>query len=283
MLQTKYDRLQKIIRRSESAVVAFSGGVDSTFLLKVCADLLGDRVLAVTARSETFPARELAEARSLAGQIDVKHIIIDSNELDVPGFADNPPNRCFLCKSELFSKVEVIAAEHQFKWVFDGSNLDDTRDYRPGREAARRFEVRSPLIEAELRKRDIRVLSKKLGLPTWDKPSFACLSSRFPYHSRITRPALKCIEDAEDYLWSLGMRVFRVRHHDTLARLELGDQEMTLLRENRLTDPIVRYFKSLGYKYVALDMEGYRSGSMNASLSESTLAASDADEPSSAE
>jgi uncharacterized protein len=282
MLQTKYDRLQKIIRRSESAVVAFSGGVDSTFLLKVCADLLGDRVLAVTARSETFPARELAEARSLAGQIDVKHIIIDSNELDVPGFADNPPNRCFLCKSELFSKVEVIAAEHQFKWVFDGSNLDDTRDYRPGREAARRFEVRSPLIEAELRKRDIRVLSKKLGLPTWDKPSFACLSSRFPYHSRITRPALKCIEDAEDYLWSLGMRVFRVRHHDTLARLELGDQEMTLLRENRLADPIVRYFKSLGYKYVALDMEGYRSGSMNASLSESTLAASDADEPSSA-
>jgi uncharacterized protein len=266
MLQEKYNRLQQIIRDANRAVVAFSGGVDSTFLLKVCSDLLGAGVLAVTARSETFPAHELKEAETLARQIGAKQIIIESREMDVPGFADNPPHRCFLCKTELFSKVNEIARQHG---MFDGSNLDDTTDFRPGRQAARRLGVRSPLVEAELTKADIRALSKMLYLATWDKPSFACLSSRFPYHTQITKPALQGVENAENYLRQLGMRVYRVRHHDTMARIELGDREMRLFWEKDLREPIVRHFKSLGYKYVALDMEGYRTGSMNEALSKS--------------
>jgi uncharacterized protein len=268
-LQEKYNRLQQIIRHANQAVVAFSGGVDSTFLLKVSSDLLGAGVLAVTARSETFPAHELKEAETLARQIGAKQIIIDSREMDVPGFAENPPHRCFLCKTELFSKVNEIARQHGIQHVFDGSNLDDTADFRPGRQAARRLGVRSPLVEAELTKADIRTLSKMLHLATWDKPSFACLSSRFPYHTQITKPALQGVENAENYLRQLGMRIYRVRHHDTMARIELGDQEMRLLWEKDLRQPIVRHFKSLGYKYVALDMEGYRTGSMNEALSKS--------------
>lgn len=266
-LQEKYDRLQQIIRHANRAVVAFSGGVDSTFLLKVSSDLLGAGVLAVTARSETFPAHELKEAETLARQIGAKQIIIESREMDVPGFAENPPHRCFLCKTELFSKVNEIARQHGIQHVFDGSNLDDTADFRPGRQAARRLSVRSPLVEAELTKADIRTLSKMLHLATWDKPSFACLSSRFPYHTQITKPALQGVENAENYLRQLGMRIYRVRHHDTIARIELGEREMRLLWEKNLREPIVRHFKSLGYKYVALDMEGYRTGSMNEALS----------------
>jgi len=266
-LQAKYDRLQQIIHHANRAVVAFSGGVDSTFLLKVCSDLLGTNLLAVTARSETFPAHELKESETLARQIGANQIIIESREMDVPGFTDNPPHRCFLCKTELFSKVNEIARQHGIQHVFDGSNLDDTADFRPGRQAARRLGVRSPLVEAELTKVDIRTLSKMLHLATWDKPSFACLSSRFPYHTQITRPALQGIEKAENYLRQLGMRIYRVRHHDTIARIELGEREMRLLWEKDLREPIVRHFKSLGYKYVALDMEGYRTGSMNEAIS----------------
>jgi uncharacterized protein len=269
MLQGKYNRLQQIILHANRAVVAFSGGVDSTFLLKVCSDLLGADTLAVTARSETFPAHELKESEILARRIGAKQIIIDSREMDVPGFAENPPHRCFLCKTELFTKVNEIARQHGIQHVFDGSNLDDTADFRPGRQAARRLGVRSPLVEAELTKADIRTLSKMLQLATWDKPSFACLSSRFPYHTQITQPALQGIENAENYLRQLGMRIYRVRHHDTIARIELGEQEMRLLWEKDLREPIVRHFKSLGYKYVALDMEGYRTGSMNEALNKS--------------
>nr|HID57833.1 ATP-dependent sacrificial sulfur transferase LarE [Desulfobacterales bacterium] len=265
-LQKKYDRLKRIILQAGSATVAFSGGVDSTFLLKVCVDLLRDRVLAVTARSETFPARELEEAKALAGQIGVKHIIIDSEELEVPGFSDNPPHRCLLCKTELFLKVKKIAAQHDMDCVFDGSNADDQDDFRPGRVAAHHLGIRSPLEEAGLRKKEIRTLSKMLNLLTWDKPSFACLSSRFPYHTKITRPALRQVESAENYLWQLGMRVFRVRHHDSVARIELGEKEMRLLWECGLSNEISRHFKSLGYKYVTLDLEGYRTGSMNETL-----------------
>jgi uncharacterized protein len=266
-LQEKYDRLQQIIRHANRAVVAFSGGVDSTFLLKVSSDLLGAGVLAITARSETFPAHELKEAETLARQIGAKQIIIESHEMDVPGFAENTPHRCFLCKTELFSKVNKIARQHGIQHVFDGSNLDDTADFRPGRQAARQLGVQSPLVEAKLTKSDIRTLSKMLHLATWDKPSFACLSSRFPYHTQITKPALQSVENAENYLRQLGMRVYRVRHHDTIARIELGEREMRLLWKKDLRKPIVRYFKSLGYKYVALDMEGYRTGSMNETLS----------------
>lgn len=266
LIQEKYDRLKEIIVQAESAAVAFSGGVDSTFLLKVCVDLLDSKVLAVTARSESYPARELADAKDLASQMGVNHIIIDSKELEVPGFSDNPPQRCFMCKTELFSKIKEIADQHRMDWMFDGSNADDVQDYRPGRVAARRLGVRSPLEEAGLNKADIRTLSKMLNLSTWDKPSFACLSSRFPYYEKITEPALRQVEKAEDCLWQLGMRVFRVRHHDTIARIELGKKEMDLVSESSLREQIVQYFKSLGYKYVTLDMEGYRTGSMNETL-----------------
>ncbi len=266
LLQEKYDSLKKIIAQASSATVAFSGGVDSTFLLKVCVDLLKGRALAVTARSETFPVRELEEAQDLARQFGVKHIIIDSEELEVPGFSDNPPNRCFLCKTELFSKLKKIASQHDIPWVFDGSNADDQNDFRPGRDAAHKLGIRSPLEEAGLKKDEIRALSKMQNLLTWDKPSFACLSSRFPYHTKITRPALRQVESAENYLWELGMRVFRVRHHDTMARIELGEKEMRLFWESGLRDQIVQHLKSLGYKYVTLDVEGYRTGSMNETL-----------------
>jgi len=229
LLQEKYDSLKRIIVQAGSATVAFSGGVDSTFLLKVCVDLLEDGALAVTARSETFPARELEEAKDLARQVGGKHIIIDSEEMDVPGFSDNPPHRCFLCKTELFSKVKKIASQHGSTCVFDGSNADDPDDFRPGSIAAHQLGIRSPLKEAELSKKEIRTLSKMLNLLTWDKPSFACLSSRFPYYTKITKPALRQVENAENYLWQLGMRVFRVRHHDAIARIELGNKEMSLL------------------------------------------------------
>ena len=270
-LQDKYDHLRTIISQADSAIVAFSGGVDSTFLLKVCVDMLGEKALAITARSETFPKRELQEAEALAERIGALHLIIDTEELAAPGFSNNPPHRCFLCKSELFSKLKQIAKERRIPWIFDGSNADDVGDFRPGRKAARQFEVRSPLEEAGLGKEEVRTLSKMLNLPTWDKPAFACLSSRFPYHTKITEPALRQVEDAEDFLWNLGMREFRVRHHDTIARIELGEKELSLFLETGLRNKIVQHFKSLGYKYVTLDLEGYRTGSMNETLSKDQL------------
>jgi uncharacterized protein len=270
-LQAKYDHLCNLITEAGSAIIAFSGGVDSTFLLKVCVDKVGEKALAITARSETFPERELKEAKTLAGLIGGLHLIIDTKELEAPGFSSNPPHRCFLCKSELFSKLKQIAKEHGIRWVFDGSNADDVGDFRPGRKAARQLGVRSPLEEAELSKEEVRTLSKMLNLPTWNKPAFACLSSRFPYHTKITEPALRQVEDAEDFLWNLGMREFRVRHHDTIARIELGEKELSLFLETGRWNEIVLHLKSLGYKYVTLDLEGYRTGSMNEILSKDQL------------
>lgn len=266
LLQEKYDRLRGIILEAGSAVIAFSGGVDSTLLFKVCVDMLGDNALAVTARSETYPLREFEEAKNLARLIGGRHEVIISEELDVPGFADNPANRCFLCKSELLSKATDIAKKHDIKRVFDGNNADDAGDFRPGRMAARKLGVRSPLEEAGLTKDDIRTLSRMLNLPTWNKPAFACLSSRFPYHTKITRPALRQVEGAESILWDLGMRQFRVRHHDTIARIELGEKEMSMFWQHDLRQEVVSRFKSLGYKYVTLDLQGYRTGSMNEAL-----------------
>ena len=270
-LQAKYDHLCNLITEAGSAIIAFSGGVDSTFLLKVCVDKVGEKVLAITARSETFPERELQEAKTLAGLIGGNHLIIDTKELEAPGFSSNPPHRCFLCKSELFSKLKQIAREHGIPWVFDGSNADDVGDFRPGRQAARQLGIRSPLEEAGLGKKEVRTLSRMLNLPTWDKPAFACLSSRFPYHTEITEQALRQVEDAEDFLWNLGMREFRVRHHDTMARIELGVKELSLFFESGRWNEIVQYFKSLGYKYVTLDLEGYRTGSMNETLTKDQM------------
>jgi len=271
-LQQKYDHLRNIASQAGSALIAFSGGVDSTFLLKVCAEELGDKAVAVTARSETFPKRELEQAKTLARLIGAPHLVIDSEELKVPDFSNNPLHRCFLCKSELFSKLKKIAVEQSIPWIFDGNNADDAGDFRPGRAAARQLGVRSPLEEAGLNKEEIRELSKLLDLPTWNKPSFACLSSRFPYHTKITKSALQQVEEAEDFLWELGMREFRVRHHDTLARLELGEKELSLFWQDSTGDKIVHHLKSLGYTYVTLDLEGYRTGSMNETLSSDELA-----------
>jgi uncharacterized protein len=273
--QVKYDHLRTIVSQAGSAIIAFSGGVDSTFLLKVCVDVVGEKALAITARSVTFPKRELQEAKALAELIGAVHLIIDTEELAAPGFSNNPPHRCFLCKSELYAKLTRIAKDRSIPWIFDGSNADDVEDFRPGRKAARQLGVRSPLEEAGLGKEEIRTLSRTLDLPTWDKPAFACLSSRFPYHTKITESALRQVEAAEDFLWNLGMRQFRVRHHDTIARIEVGSKELSLFLDLSVRNEIVLHLKSLGYKYVTLDLEGYRTGSMNETLSQDQLSLSE--------
>jgi len=265
-LKAKRDRLVGLLRETGGCVIGFSGGVDSTFLFAVAAEALGGRVLAVTATSETYPLRELREARELAAGIGGRHRVIVSEELDIPGFSENPADRCYHCKKELFSKLRAIADEEGLSHVLDGSNVDDLGDYRPGRNATRELSVRSPLIEAGLSKDDIRELSRAMGLATWNKPAFACLSSRFPYGVRITREKLARVDRAEEALRGLGFRVVRVRHHGEVARLELGPGEF-LQAVNGLRDEIVRLVKEAGYAYVALDLQGYRTGAMNETLS----------------
>lgn len=261
------------LSRLESLIIAFSGGVDSTFLLRVARDVLGDRVLAVTARSSTYPEREYREAVAFAQDIGAEHLVIESEELDVEGFADNPYNRCYLCKHELFSKITEIAREKDIPWIADGSNVDDLGDYRPGMEATRELGVISPLREAGLTKADIRELSREMGLPTWDKPAFACLSSRFPYGQRITREALKRVDAAEQLLLDTGFRQVRVRDHGELARIEVAPEERCRFFDEELLDTLYEAFKTIGYRYTALDLKGYRTGSMNEVLNLKPLAA----------
>ena len=256
-------KLKDIVKDLESVVVAFSGGVDSSLVAKVCYDVLGDKALAVTARSETYPAYEYEEAQNIAKEIGIRHMTIDTSELGIKGFAENPPNRCYFCKSELFGKLKELAKEKGYKNVADGANLDDTGEYRPGLDAAKELEVRSPLKESGLRKADIREISKYLKLPNWNKPSYACMSSRFPYGQSITEEKLTIVAAAENYLRSIGLKQFRVRHHDTIARIEVLPEDIPLLLQDGKRTEIVRKFKEIGYKYITLDMEGYRSGSMN--------------------
>ena len=262
----KLENLKTIIKKAGGAVVAFSGGVDSTFLLKVAHDVLGDKVLAVTANSETYPKRELEEAKTFAQSLGIKHIVIETLELEIAGFADNPPDRCFYCKHELFSKLTEIAKANGMEYVFDGSNYDDRNDHRPGMRAAKELGVVSPLKQAEMTKDDIREISKEFGLSTWNKPSFACLSSRFPYGTKITPEKLVVIGEAEDFIRDLGFRELRVRHHDNIARIEIGKADLE--RIIPYADKIVEKVKSLGYLYVTLDLAGYKTGSMNYTLSE---------------
>ncbi|NOY44985.1 MAG: ATP-dependent sacrificial sulfur transferase LarE [Deltaproteobacteria bacterium] len=266
-LGDKRQRLYDILREMGGVVVGFSGGVDSSYLFAAAVEVLGDRALGVTACSETFPERERREAETLARRLGGRHRLIVSEELDVPGFAENPRNRCYFCKKELFSKLWEVAREEGLPHVADGSNVDDRGDYRPGRQAARELGVRSPLDEAGLTKGDIRALSREMGLPTWDKPAFACLSSRFPYGTPITREKVSQVGRAEDALWRLGLRVLRVRHHGDVARIELGPEEFERV-VNGLRDEVVRAVKGAGYTYVALDLQGYRTGAMNEVLSD---------------
>jgi uncharacterized protein len=267
MSQDKYERLLEVLRGLESVVVAFSGGVDSTLLARAAADALGDRALLVTADSETYPASELEEARRLAGLVGLRHLVIRTQELANPEYARNPSNRCFFCKEELFTALAPIAEREGCRHLVYGATMDDLGDHRPGMVSARQRGVRAPLIDAGLTKAEIRELSQRLGLPTWDKPSFACLSSRFQYGDPITAEKLRRIDAAEAFVRSLGFRQFRVRHHDRLARLEIPLEDVPRLWQEGRHEAILARFRELGYAYVAVDLGGFQSGSANRLLS----------------
>ena len=262
----KYARLKKNLADMKRVLVAFSGGVDSTLLLKAAADVLGPEVLAVSAASETYPPREIREAERLAGQLGVRHRVIHTLELKNPAFTRNRPDRCYHCKRELFTKLKKLAAAESIPFVLDGQNKDDRSDYRPGSRAARRLGVRSPLQEAGLTKADVRRLSRRLKLPTWDKPALACLASRFPYRVSIDRQGLTRVGAAEEFLLGLGVRQVRVRHHGRSARIEVEPRDIGRLARPALRDRIARRLKALGYLYITLDLEGYRTGSLNEAL-----------------
>ena len=265
-LDAKLARLQNLIRDTHSAIIAFSGGVDSTFVTSVARDVLGDRALAVTGVSPSVPDSEVEEANKLANRIGIAHEITSTHELDNQSYVNNGPDRCFHCKDELYSLLATMAAERGYGAVLDGCNLDDTGDFRPGRRAAGDHAVRSPLVDARLTKDDIRELSRQRGLPTWDKPAMACLASRIPYGTPVTVENLSRVGQAEQYVRSLGVRQLRVRHHilpsgDPVARIETDDAGMDAILPQR--HEITEHLRSLGYLYVTLDLAGYRTGSLN--------------------
>ncbi|HET9888585.1 MAG TPA: ATP-dependent sacrificial sulfur transferase LarE [bacterium] len=256
-------RLKNILQECERVIVAFSGGVDSTLVLRAAHDALGDQVLAVTGRSPSVPSWEIEEAIDLARSFGVAHRLLDTEELARPEYVRNAPDRCYHCKTELFERLAALAREENYRWVVDGTNLDDLGDHRPGMRARREQAVRSPLIEAKLTKEDVRACSREYGLPTAEKPAFACLASRFPYGTPVTLEGLKRVEAAEKVVRDLGFRQFRVRHHDDVARLELEPADLTRALDPGVRARIVRGLRDAGYRYVSLDLEGYRSGSLN--------------------
>ena len=262
----KYENLKKYLRELGSVAVAFSSGVDSTFLLKTAHDVLGDKAIAITASSNLFPQRELKESSVFCKAENIRQVIFNVDELAIEGFRNNPKNRCYLCKHTLFTKIKDIAAKNKLTFVAEGSNMDDNGDYRPGLQAIAELDIKSPLRHAELYKQEIRELSKELGLPTWDKPSFACLASRFVYGETISEEKLNMVDRAEDLLRSKGFKQFRVRIHDTIARIEILPSEFEKIMQSDIRQDIVQKFKGYGFKYVSLDLQGYRTGSMNETI-----------------
>ena len=259
----KLAALRDNLRKFGSLVVAFSGGVDSAFLLKVAHDVLGGRAMAVTAHSPALPHRELREAETFARALGVDHVIIRTDEFTLSDYVDNPPDRCYFCKREIFTQISMIATQHGLHRVADGSNVDDRGDYRPGMRALRELGVVCPLNEAGLGKQDIRLLSRQMGLPTWDKPARACLSSRIPYGQKITREKIAAIDKAEAFLLGLGFRQVRVRYHGDIARIEVSKEERQRFFDSTLMDKIAATLKQYGFSYVTLDLQGYRTGSLN--------------------
>ncbi len=263
---SKDEKLKNILQEMGGVLVAFSGGVDSTFLLKTAHEVLGKNVLAVIASSETYPQREREEALSLAKKFNIRYKVIETKELESSDFANNPPQRCYFCKKELFSKLKDIAEVEGIPYILDGSNYEDTADFRPGTKAAEDLGIRSPLKEVHRGKSEIRQLSKRSSLPTWNKPSLACLSSRFPYYTRIDTNNLKQVSQAEECLRKLGFTQVRVRHHGQIARIEIELPEFPKITEKKVREAVIKNFKKFGYIYIALDLAGFRSGSMNEPL-----------------
>ncbi len=265
-LQEKFEHLKALLAPIRSAIVAFSGGVDSTFVLRVAHDVLGERVIGLTTTSPTMPSDDRTNALAMARRIGARHLVIESNELEVPGYAANPINRCYLCKHNLFTVCSAKAAELGIEEILDGLNLDDLNDYRPGIKAASESRVRHPLVEAQLTKAEVRELSKMLDLPTWDRAASPCLSSRFPYGTQITASGLDQVEAGEKVLHQLGFKVARVRYHGEVARLEVAADQVARLFDPAIRELVDNELRRIGFKYVTVDLRGFRSGSLNEGL-----------------